>query len=85
MDYIDYIDENIKRLHQIQLYNASLIDAKKDHQKEYYKKSIELLLDPGETLDNWAQVASEYKTARAIRSEELNKLRAELKKIKKFK
>ena len=67
MDYIDYIDENIKRLHQIQLYNASLIDAKKDHQKEYYKKSIELLLDPGETLDNWAQVASEYKTARANR------------------
>lgn len=85
MEYIDYIDENIKRLHQVQLLNASLIDAKKEHQKEYYKKSIELLLDPGETFDNWSQVASEYKTARAVRSEELNKLRTELKKIKKMK
>ena len=43
------------------------------------------LLSDGETLENYKQVLEEYKTAYAIKKENITKLNEELKEMKKLK
>ncbi len=85
IDYLKYLEENITRLNKISLYKSKIEDSKKTSDKEYYKELMNLMFESGENFDNYVQVFEEYKTAYSTRQQELDKLRNELKEIKKFK
>lgn len=82
--YIDYLEEEIKRLEEILGYQTKMEDAVTAADKEYYYNGIIQLLAKGETFDNIRAVLSEYKKAYVRRSEEFEALKKELKIIKKL-
>lgn len=83
-EYIEYLDENIERLTEIDKYFIKMNKAKKEKDKIYYENGINILLDKGETIKNYANVLEEYKNAKQVRGEILKKLDSEIKKIKKM-
>jgi len=83
--YVEYLQDEIRRLEQITEYKSKIEKSNKDSDKQYYLEGIKNLLQPGETLENYMQVLSEFKTAYISRSENLNTLIQELKSIKKLK
>ena len=83
-EYIEYLDENIERLTEIDKYFIKMNEAKKEKDKIYYENGIKILLDKGETIKNYANILEEYKNAKQVRSEILEKLGSEIKKIKKM-
>lgn len=83
--YIEYLEENIARLKQINQYVTKMNNSKKEKDKIYYENGVKLLLAKGETLDNYIDVLQEYQKAHLIRTEILEKLNIEIKKIKKMK
>lgn len=84
-EYAQYLDENIARLTEIDKYFNKMNEAKKEKDKIYYENGIKILLARDETIKNYADVLREYKDAKQIRSEILEKLDSEIKKIKKMK
>lgn len=84
-EYIEYLEENIKRLHEIDKYYIKMNEAKKEKDKVYYENGINILLEKGETIFNYHDVLDEYEQAHAVRQDILNKLDVEIKKIKKMK
>lgn len=84
-EYTKYLEENIKRLKEIDKYAIKMKQAKKEKDKTYYESGVKLLLVQGETLDNYLDVLHEYEQAHNVRSDILNKLDSEIKKIKKMK
>lgn len=84
-EYVSYLDENIKRLKQIDQYAIKMEQAKKEKDKVYYENGINLLLTNGETIENYLDVLQEYEQAKQIRTDILEKLNSEIKKIKKLK
>ncbi len=83
--YIEYLDENIERLLQINKYFEKMQNSKSDKDKTYYENGISMLLREGETIANFKTVLEEYKQAKIVRLDILNKLDSEIKKIKKMK
>lgn len=83
-EYVDYLKEQMKRLEQIDDYHQKMLNAKKDKDKQYYENGIKLLLQDGETIENYLTVKQEYKQALNIRFDKLEKLKQEIKKIKKL-
>jgi len=84
-EYVEYLEENIARLKEIDKYAKKMNQAKKEKEKIYYENGIKLLLMQGETMENYPDVLSEYEQARLIRCDILKKLDSEIKKIKKMK
>lgn len=84
IEYIQYLQEQIKRLEQIDGYHTKMVEAKKEKEKQYYKNGITLLLRDTETIQNSATVLDEYKKAYELRTNKLTKLKEEIKKIKKL-
>ena len=85
LDYIQYIKENIARLEQMQKYKEKSEKARKESEKEYFQQCFIMMLEHGETEENFPQVLQEYKDALLVRQSEFNKLHKELKAIKKMK
>lgn len=85
MNYVDYIKSQIKRLQTIEKYEKKRDTAKKPSTKDYYTAGMKLLLEQGETLENYEQVLSEYENALVIRKDRIDKLYKEIKIIKKLK
>lgn len=85
MNYVDYIKSQIKRLQTIEKYEKKRDTAKKPSTKDYYTAGMKLLLEQGETLENYKQVLSEYENALVIRKDRIDKLYNEIKIIKKLK
>ncbi len=85
MDYTSYLNSQIKRLKTIQKYEEKMINSKKDSSKEYYLTGMKLLLQSGETNDNYKQILTEYENALVIRKDRIDKLYKEIKIIKKLK
>lgn len=85
MNYVDYIKSQIKRLQTIEKYEKKRDTAKKTSTKDYYTAGMKLLLEQGETLENYKQVLSEYENALVIRKDRIDKLYKEIKIIKKLK
>ena len=85
MNYVDYIKSQIKRLQTIEKYEKKRDTAKKPSTKDYYTAGMKLLLEQGETLENYKQVLSEYENALVIRKDRIDKLYKEIKIIKKLK
>ena len=84
-EYVEYLEQNIIRLKQIDQYVIKMRQAKKEKDKQYYKNGIYMLFSKGETLENYSIILDEYKKAHLIRSDILKKLDSEIKKIKKMK
>ncbi len=84
-EYIDFLDEQMKRLDEIDNYHNKMLYTKKDTEKQYYKNGINLLLKDGESIENYSQISYEYEEAYYNRKEKLDKLKEEIKKIKKLK
>lgn len=85
MNYVDYIKSQIKRLQTIEKYEKKRDSSKKPSTKDYYTAGMKLLLEQGETLENYKQVLSEYENALVIRKDRIDKLYKEIKIIKKLK
>lgn len=85
MNYVSYLKEQEKRLKTIQKYENKMNSTKKDSAKEYYLTGIKLLLQSGETIDNYKNILAEYQQAAIIRNDRINKLYKEIKIIKKLK
>lgn len=84
-DYVDYLEENIKRFKQIHKYLDKMNSAKKDSQREYFKQYAEMYFEKGETFDNIGEVEQEYINAFNVRKAKVDNLYNEIKIIKKLK
>lgn len=84
-EYVGYLEDNITRLKQIDQYARKMKQANKEKDKIYYENGIKLLLSNGETIQNYLDVLQEYEQAKQIRTNILEKLNSEIKKIKKLK
>ncbi len=85
MNYVDYINSQLRRLESIMKYEKKMQNAKKPDQKDYYKTGMMLLLEKGETLDNYKQIYEEYKDALVIRKKRIDDLYKEINITKRLK
>lgn len=84
LEYVDYLKEQIKRLKEIDNYNAKREKAKKEKDKNYYSEGMKMLFTQGETFENYKDVLEEYNVALVTRQEVIDKLYNEIKIIKKL-
>ena len=84
-EYVEYLEENIARLKEIDKYANKMNQAKKEKDRIYYENGVKLLLIQGETIHNYFDVLTEYEQALVVRRDILKKLDSEIKKIKKMK
>ena len=83
-DYVDYLKDQIKRLELIEKYDIKLKSSNKEKTINYYKEGIRLLLQEGETYENYSRILQEYRDALDLRQNVIKKLYAEIKIIKKL-
>ena len=84
IDYINYLQEQLKRLEKIHSYAQKAEKAKNDKKKQYYIEGMRLLFAQGENFDNYKQVTQDYKNAIETRKQHKEKLYQEIKIIKKL-
>ena len=84
MDYVKYLEQQIKRLEIIEGYQKKADNSNKEKTKNYYHEGMKLLFSEGETFDNYSQILEEYRTALVERNEMIKKLYNEIKIIKKL-
>ena len=85
MEYVKYLEEQLKRLHKIEKYEEKMNEAKKDKDKEYYRQYMKMLFDQGETFENFHQIIKEYEEALVNRNNVIERLHQEIDIIKKLK
>ena len=83
--YKNYLKDQIKRLELMKRYYTKMTETTKEKTKAYYKEGIRLLLQTGETMENFEQVLEEYKSALIIRNKRIDDLYNEIKIIKRLK
>ena len=84
-DYVDYLQENIKRLETVQKYYNKMIKSKTDDKTNYYLEYMKIYLIENETVGNFFTIYDNYKTAYQIRKAKIDNLYNEVKIIKKLK
>jgi len=84
MDYMKYINTQIKRLQIIGKYNFKMQKSKSKKKQEYYKACIESMLQGGETIRNTNYILEEYLAVYMKKKETVNTLFSEIKQIKKL-
>ena len=84
-DYIKYLQSQIKRLELMESYSIKMLKATKEKTQNYYREGIRMLLQDGETFDNFLQVLNEYRQAVITRKDIIDKLKNEILIIKKLK
>lgn len=84
-DYIEHLEEEIKRLEQVDKYIDKINKTKSENKKAYYKEYINYTLKQGENIDNYSDVLKEYRNAYEVRKQHMDNLFNEVKKIKKLK
>ena len=84
MNYVDYLEYKIKRLETIEKYSNKVQSSKKPEDKDYYIAGMKMLLQSGESLDNYKQVLSEYKNALEVRKKRIADLYHEIRIIKRL-
>ncbi len=82
--YVDYLQENIKRLEKIEKYYKQMEKAKSEDKKEYYHEYMKMYFDTGETKDNFLDVKQQYIEAYDLRKKKIDSLYAEIKTIKRM-
>lgn len=84
-DYVDYLQENIKRLTKIEKYYNKMVNSKTENKKNYYLEYMKLYLEQGETTENFHTIFEDYKSAYELRKQKIDTLYGEIKTIKKLK
>ncbi len=83
-NYTKYLDNQIKRLEQINKYNIKRETAKTEKKKEYFTQCMKLMFEKGEDFRSYKYILEEYRTAYLKRKEIINSLFDEIKSIKKL-
>ncbi len=82
-DYFTFINKELSRLAKAEGYYKKYLSAKSESKKNYFKEGVLMYLkSPAETIDNFRQVAEEYKESLKTRKEHIKKLESEVKRIK---
>lgn len=84
MNYVEYLESQIKRLETIEKYSNKVQSSKKPEDKDYYIAGMKMLLQSGESLDNYKQVLEEYKNALEVRKKRIADLYHEIRIIKRL-
>lgn len=85
IDYIEFLNEQIRRLEKIESWDIKRKKCKKEKDKNYYAEGMKMLFKSGEDFDSYQNVLSEYREAVILREDIKNKLYQEIKIIKKLK
>ena len=85
MNYVYYLKSQIKRLDTVDKYNNKRQSAKKPEQKDYYASGMQMLLQKGETFENYKEIRAEYNSALEVRRKRIDDLYKEIRIIKKLK
>lgn len=83
-DYLKYLKENISRLEKISHYKEKFDKIENPLEKKSFLNGVSIFFQTGENFDNCLQVLKEYREAYSSRAEDLDKLKSELKLIKKI-
>ena len=83
--YIKDLNDELKRLKQVEEYDIAMQKAKREKDKNYYLEGMKLLLKNNETPENYKSVYEEYKKAYETRKAVIDNLYHEIKIIKKLK
>ena len=75
----------IKRLKEIKKYYDKMNSSNSEKQKNYYLEGMKMLFDKGETVENFEEIFEQFKQALINKNEQIDKLNAELKEIRKLK
>lgn len=84
MEYVEYLKDQIKRLETALKYYNKMLKSKKEKDINYYKEGVLVLLEDGETIDNFINILDEYKTALIARNQIIDNLYNEIKIIKRL-
>lgn len=84
MEYVKYLEEELKRFKKIEHYIKKRDSAKKQKDIEYYKQYIDLLLKTNESADDFENLYQEFKDAYDLRKNMLDDLHQEIKNVKKL-
>lgn len=85
MDYVYYLNQELERYKKLENYINKKNSAKKQNDIIYYEEYINMLLRPDESVENFSSLYQEFKDAYSLRKSKLEKLREEIKIIKKLK
>lgn len=83
--YIKSLKANKSRLEQVEKYDIKMKKKSSESGKQFYKNGIDLLLSKNETLDNYKQVMLDYENAIFMKNNTLDRLKNEVKILKKLK
>ena len=83
-DYIDYLEDNIKRFQKIEKYYDKMLNSKTEDKKNYFLEYMKIYFEKDENLDNFLQIYEDYKNAYNLRKEKIDNLYNEAKIIKKL-
>lgn len=85
IDYVNHLNDELKRYKQIEKYIEKKNNAKKESDVLYFEQYINMLLRPGEKLENFDTIHKELQKAHDLREEVLARLRQEIKNVKSLK
>ena len=84
-DYVDYLEENLKRFKTIEKYYKKMLNTKNKNKKNYFLEYMKIYFQDDETVDNWMQIREDYISAYELRKQKIDTLYNEVKTIKKLK
>ncbi len=84
-DYVNYLEENLKRFNTIQKYYDKMNKATKEDKKNYFAEYMKIYFREDENFDNWMQIRKDYQDAYELRKQKIDTLYNEAKVIKKLK
>ncbi len=84
-DYIDYLEDNIKRFEKIEKYYNKMLQSKTEAKKNYYSEYMKLYFKENENINNFFNIYEDYKSAYNLRKQKIDTLYNEVKIIKKLK
>ena len=84
-DYLDYLEENLKRFKKIDKYYNKMLESKTEDKKNYYLEYMKIYFKENENFDNFEQIHENYKSAYEMRKQKVDNLYNEIKIIKKLK
>ena len=84
-DYVDYLEDNIKRCKKIEKYYNKMLESKNENKKNYFLEYVKIYLEKDESVENFFQIYEDYKSAYELRKQKIDTLYGEIKSIKKLK
>lgn len=84
MEYLEYLENELKRLKDAMKYYNKMQAAKKEDEKEYFRQSAKYFLRKEENIENLPKIFKEMQNSYEVRLEHINKLYKEVKEVKKL-